>query len=56
MSDQASDQVRTTQQRLVDAVCVLVLVTLVLLGFDETFSSREYLGTGLTSPAPGSRS
>ena len=48
MSDQASDQVRTTQQRLVDAVCVLVLVTLVLLGFDETFSSREYLGTGLT--------
>jgi hypothetical protein len=43
-----SDQIRTGQQRLGDAVCVLVLTTLVLLGFDETFSSRQYLATGLT--------
>ncbi|MBJ7355944.1 transglutaminase domain-containing protein [Nocardioides sp.] len=41
-------QVRTGQQRLVDAVCVLVLTGLVLFGFDETFSGREYLATGLT--------
>lgn len=41
-------QVRTGPQRLTDAVCVLVLTTLVLYGFEETFSSREYLATGLT--------
>jgi TgpA N-terminal domain/Transglutaminase-like superfamily len=46
MSDQV--QVRTAQQRLVDAVCVLGLTTLVLFGFDETFSGRAYLATGLT--------
>lgn len=40
--------VRTSQQRLVDAVCVLALTALVLLGFDETFSGRAYLATGLT--------
>ena len=39
---------RDAQQRLVDALCVLVLTGLVLLGFDETFSGREYLATGLT--------
>jgi len=43
-----SEQVRTGPQRLTDAVCVLVLTTLVLYGFDETFSGREYLATGLT--------
>jgi hypothetical protein len=41
-------QVRTGRQRLVDAGCVLVLTTLVLVGFDETFSARDYLATGLT--------
>lgn len=40
--------IRTGQQRLVDAVCVLALSALVLLGFDETFADREYLATGLT--------
>ncbi|GAB3265111.1 DUF3488 and transglutaminase-like domain-containing protein [Nocardioides dilutus] len=44
----AANQVRTTQQRLVDAGCVLALTALVLFGFDETFSSRDYLATGLT--------
>jgi hypothetical protein len=40
-------QVRSGQQRLVDAGCVLALTTLVLVGFDETFSGRDYLATGL---------
>jgi hypothetical protein len=44
----AAAPVRTGQQRLVDAVCVLALTGLVLLGFDETFSDRAYLATGLT--------
>jgi hypothetical protein len=40
--------VRTTEQRLVDAACVLVLTALALFGFDETFSSRVYLAVGIT--------
>jgi hypothetical protein len=47
----AAAPVRTAQQRLVDAVCVLALTALVLLGFDETFSGRAYLATGLTGAA-----
>ena len=43
-----STPLRTGQQRLVDATCVLVLTALVLAGFDETFSGRAYLATGLT--------
>jgi len=43
-----SGQVRTGRQRLVDAGCVLALTALVLVGFDETFSGRDYLATGLT--------
>lgn len=38
-------------RRLVDAVCVLALTTLVLVGFDETFSGRAYLATGLAGAA-----
>jgi transglutaminase superfamily protein/transglutaminase TgpA-like protein len=38
---------RAGHRRLVDAGCVLTLVTLVLFGFDETFSGRAYLATGL---------
>ncbi len=39
---------RSGRQRLVDATCVLALTALVLAGFDETFSGRDYLATGLT--------
>ena len=42
---------RTGEQRLVDAAVVLILTALALLGFDETFSSRVYLATGLTGAA-----
>lgn len=42
---------RTAEQRLVDAAVVLVLTSLALLGFDETFSSRVYLATGVTGAA-----
>jgi hypothetical protein len=44
----APERMRTTEQRLVDASAVLALTTLALLGFDETFSSRVYLATGIT--------
>jgi Transglutaminase-like superfamily/TgpA N-terminal domain len=43
-----SASIRSSRQRLVDAFCVLALTTLVLVGFDETFSGRAYLATGLT--------
>jgi hypothetical protein len=42
---------RTAEQRLVDAAAVLSLTALALLGFDETFSSRVYLATGITGAA-----
>ena len=44
---------RTLEQRLVDAAVILVLTGLALLGFDETFSSRAYLATGLAGAARG---
>lgn len=46
-----AEEVRTTRQRLVDAACVLASTALVLLGFDETFSGRDYLATGLAGAA-----
>ena len=42
---------RTGEQRLVDAAVVLVLTTIALLGFDDTFSDRVYLATGITGAA-----
>lgn len=42
---------RTAEQRVVDAACVLALTALALFGFDETFSSRVYLATGITGAA-----
>lgn len=36
-------------RRLIDAACVLTLTALVLFGFDETFSGRAYLSTGMTA-------
>ena len=51
LSSSGDRSVRTSEQRLVDAACVLALTALALFGFDDTFSSRVYLATGVTGAA-----